>query len=63
MASWKMVLLCKCGSLRNPEICENNKITFVSGPVPFECDMTPRFPEAPSLLANEIELHGDGSWA
>ncbi|KAH9047710.1 cytochrome P450 [Lactarius hengduanensis] len=36
---------------------------LVVRPVPYECDTTPRFPEAPSLLANEIELHGDGMWA
>ncbi|KAH9002681.1 cytochrome P450 [Lactarius hatsudake] len=36
---------------------------LVVRPVPYECDITPRFPEAPSLLANEIELHGDGMWA
>ena len=63
MASWKMVLPCKCDSIRVPEISQDNRITFISGPVPFECDMIPRFPEAPSLLANEIELRGDGSWA
>ncbi|KAH9002683.1 cytochrome P450 [Lactarius hatsudake] len=41
---------------------------FVEGglvvrPVPYECDITPRFPEAPSLIANEIELLGDELWA
>ncbi|KAI9465400.1 cytochrome P450 [Lactarius psammicola] len=36
---------------------------LVVRPVPYECDIAPRFPEAPSLLAHEIELHGDGLWA
>jgi len=27
-------------------------------PVPFECEVTPRFPEAPSLLSQERELRG-----
>ncbi|KAI9443308.1 cytochrome P450 [Lactarius indigo] len=36
---------------------------LVVRPVPYECEITPRFPEAPSLLTNEIELHGDGQWA
>ncbi|KAN0125466.1 Cytochrome P450 [Lactarius tabidus] len=36
---------------------------LVVRPIPYECDITPRFPEAASLLAHEIELHGDGLWA
>lgn len=36
---------------------------LVVRPIPYECDITPRFQEAPSLLAHEIELHGDGLWA
>ncbi|KAF8271997.1 cytochrome P450 [Lactarius quietus] len=36
---------------------------LVVRPVPYECDITPRFPEAHSLLSHEIELHGDGLWA
>ncbi|KAH9065324.1 cytochrome P450 [Lactarius vividus] len=36
---------------------------LVVRPVPYECETTPRFPEAPSFLANEIELNGDGLWA
>jgi hypothetical protein len=27
-------------------------------PVPYECDITPRFPEAQGLLAQELELRG-----
>jgi hypothetical protein len=27
-------------------------------PVPYECDITPRFPEAAALLAQELELRG-----
>jgi hypothetical protein len=27
-------------------------------PVPYECDITPRFPEASGLLAQELELRG-----
>ena len=27
-------------------------------PVPFECDITARFPEAPALLGRERELRG-----
>ncbi len=42
---------------------ETRIIALTSQPVPYECDITPRFPEAPSLLAHEIELHGDGLWA
>ncbi|KAI9443652.1 cytochrome P450 [Lactarius indigo] len=37
--------------------------SLVIHPVPYECDITPRFPEAPSLLAQEMELHGDDMWA
>jgi hypothetical protein len=31
---------------------------FRRRPVPFECEITPRFPEASSLLAQERELRG-----
>ena len=27
-------------------------------PVPYECDITPRFPEAAALLGHELELRG-----
>jgi len=32
--------------------------TFLRRPVPYECDITPRFPEASGLLAQELELRG-----
>jgi cytochrome P450 len=31
---------------------------FCRRPVPFECEITPRFPEAPALLIQERELRG-----
>ncbi len=35
------------------------QIAFISRPVPYECEITSRFPEAPTLLADEMELYGD----
>jgi hypothetical protein len=31
---------------------------FLRRPVPYECDITPRFPEAATLLGHELELRG-----
>lgn len=32
--------------------------TLLRRPVPYECDITPRFPEAAALLGHELELRG-----
>ncbi|KAF8505379.1 hypothetical protein F5888DRAFT_1630262 [Russula emetica] len=39
-------------------LCER----FCRCPKPFECEITPRFPEAPAMLAQELELRGLIEW-
>ena len=56
MASWKMDLLCKHGPIPylRAKVNEND---LLRRPVPYECEITPRFPEAASLLTHELELY------
>jgi hypothetical protein len=39
-------------------LSETDEKTFLRRPVPYECDIIPRFPDAGTLLAHEIELRG-----
>ena len=39
-------------------LSETDERTLIRRPVPYECDITPRFPEAAALLGHELELRG-----
>jgi hypothetical protein len=39
-------------------ISETDQKILLRRPVPYECDITPRFPEASALLGHELELRG-----
>jgi hypothetical protein len=57
MALLIRVLLCEKTSSHALDVNANPGNNF-RRPVPFECEISARFPEAPGLLAQERELRG-----